>query len=101
MVYSERFGSLIHKTYKTYTEDARLSEPFIVSSFNQKSMSEYLASLDVLIVPKYYENFFPYSVSDAVRAFNGEVIETYYELDEGSMLYLERRIKKLFARKNI
>lgn len=101
IVYSKRFGSLIHKTYKDYTEDVRLSEPFVVSASNQKSVSEYLASLDAVIVPKHYEKFFPPSVSDAVRAFRGEVIETYYELDEGSMLYLERKIKKLFERKNI
>ena len=87
--------------YKTYTEDVQLSEPFIVSSSNEKSVSEYLASLDAVILPKYYEKFFPASVSDAIRAFNGEVIETYYELDEGSMLYLERKIKNLFESKNI
>ena len=101
VVYSERFGSLIYQTYKTYTEDVRLSEPFIVSSFNQKSVSEYLASLDAVIVPKHYEKFFSSAVSDAVRTFNGDVIETYYELDEGSMLYLERKIKNLFDKKNI
>lgn len=101
VVYSERFGSLIYQTYKTYTEDVQLSEPFIISSFNQKSVSEYLASLDAVIVPKHYEKFFPSAVSDAVRTFNGDVIETYYELDEGSMLYLERKIKNLFDKKNI
>ena len=101
VVYSERFGSLIQKMYKTYTEDVQLSEPLIVSSSNEKSVSEYLASLDAVILPKHYEKFFPAFVSDAVRAFNGDVIETYYELDEGSMLYLERKIKNLFERKNI
>ena len=78
-----------------------MSEPLIISSSNEKSVSEYLASLDAVILPKHYEKFFPTFVSDAVRAFNGDVIETYYELDEGSMLYLERKIKNLFERKNI
>lgn len=100
VVYSERFGSLIHMTCQAYTEDVCLNEPLIVSS-SERSVEEYLSALDVVIVPKHYEKLFPSSVSNVVRGFKGDIIETYYELDEGSTLYLERKIKKLFKEKNI
>lgn len=100
VVYSERFGSLIYNTCRAYTEDVYLAEPLTVSS-SEKSVEEYLSALDVVIVPKHYEKLFPSSVTEVVRLFKGDVIETYYELDEGSTLYLERKIKKLFKEKNI
>ena len=100
MVYSERFGSLLHTTCQTYTEDVHLHAPLVVSA-QERNVADYLALLDVLIVPKQYEKLFPASVSEAIRGFGGDVIETFYELDEGSTLYLERKIKKLFKEKNI
>lgn len=100
VVYSERFGSLVHNACKTYTEDVHLSEPFIVSAY-EKSVDEYLSSLDAVIVPKHYEKFFSSSISNSIRGFKGDVIETYYELDEGSSLYLERKISKILEKKNI
>ena len=99
VVYSERFGGLIYKTCQDYTEDIQLHKPLI--AFSESSVEEYLSALDVVIVPKHYEKLFPSRVCDAVRGFNGDVIETYYELDEGSTLYLERKVKKLFEEKNI
>lgn len=100
VVYSERFGSLVYTMCQTYTEDVQLTEPLVVS-LSERSVEEYLLALDVVIVPKHYEKFFPSYISDAVRGFHGDVIEAYYKLDEGSMLYLERKIKKLFEEKNI
>ena len=100
VAYSERFGSLIHSACKTYTEDVRLNEPFIAST-NEENAQEYLSTLDVVIVPKHYEKFFTSAISNAIRSFDGDVIEAYYELDEGSKLYLERKVTKLFDKKNI
>ena len=99
IVYSERFGRLIHKTCKSYTEDIVLCEPLVVSS--DVNAADYLSSLDVLLVPRHFEKLFPAAVSDAISHFNGDVIDAYYEMDEGSILYLERKVKKLLDEKNI
>ena len=99
LVYSERFGRLIHKTCLSYTEDIVLNQPVIVSS--DADVTDHLSRLDVLVVPRHSKKLFPAAVSDAVAAFGGDVIEAYYEMDEGSVIYLERKIKKLLDEKNI
>lgn len=99
LVYSERFGRLIHDTCLSYTEDIVLSKPIIVSS--HLIAKDYLDSLDVILVPKRFKKFFPSTVSDAVASFQGDIIEAYYEMDEGSVMYLERKTKKLLDKKNI
>lgn len=100
VVYSDRFGSLIHSACKTYTEDVTVVSP-LVTSLADSGIEEYLSALDVVIVPKYYEKFFSASASSAIRNFGGDLIEAFYELDEGSKLYLERKITKLFDAKSI
>lgn len=99
IVYSYRFGRLIEKTCKAYTEDVELLSPLIVSS--ESDVEGYLSQADVIIVPKHFEKLFPASAIDAIRKFDGETLESYYELDEGSILYLERKIKKLLEEKSI
>lgn len=99
IVYSERFGRLIYNTCKSYTEDIELREPLIASS--DANAEDYLSTLDVLLVPRHLKKLFPAAVSDAIDSFKGDVIEAYFEMDEGSVLYLERKIKKLLDTKNI
>ena len=99
LAYSYRFGRLIHKTCLSYTEDIVLHDPMIVSS--ETDVAAYLDELDVVLVPKHFEKLFPQSATDAIRSFHGEVVESYYEMDEGSVLYLERKVKKLLDEKNI
>ena len=38
---------------------------------------------------------------EVLRHFQGEVIECYYEMDEGYLLYLEARIKRLLDEKKL
>ena len=99
IAYSYRFGRLIEKTCRSYTEDVELLSPLIVSS--ESDIEAYLSQTDVVIVPKHFEKLFPSVAIDAIRKFDGEILESYYELDEGSILYLERKIKKLLSEKNI
>lgn len=99
LVYSKRFGRLIHDTCRTYTEDIILNPPVVLSS--TASSEHYLDALDVLIVPKHFKKLFPSTVTDEVESFKGDIIEAYYEMDEGSVMYLERKTKKLLDKKNI
>ncbi len=100
MVYSEGFSGIIRDTCKAYAKDVSFVDPVTVSA-NYISLDEYLAGLDALIVPKHYEKLFSASISATINSFEGDVIEASYELDEGSMLYLDRKIKKLYEAKNI
>lgn len=100
VVYSEGFGAIIRDTCKSYAQDACVVDP-LTASANDTALCEYLSGLDALIVPKQYEKLFPASVSGIINGFHGNVIEACYQLDEGSMLYLDRKIKKLYEAKNI
>ncbi len=97
--YSRRFVELLQETCSTYAEDTLLREPMIFSE--EADVFDYLNGLDAVLVPKSYEKYFTASAVDALRHFKGELIECYYEMDEGSVLYLEAKIKRLLEEKTI
>ena len=91
--YSERFSELIHKTVEMYAEDVFLSEPVISSE--DIDVEKYLKGMDTVMVPKNYEKYFNSHTSHTIKMFKGNVIECDYKMDEGSVLYLETKIKKI------
>ena len=99
MGYSARFCQLLHDTCQTYAEDVTLFEPLVYTG--EADAKEYLKGKDVLLVPKSWEKYFNAETLEAVRGFPGDVIECYYEMDEGSVLYLETKIKRLLEEKKI
>lgn len=96
--YSVRFANLIYNTCQTYAEDAELCDPVALETGAR--INDYLDNIDVLLVPKFYEKNFQSQTIEAMRNFSGEIIECYYELDEGSVLYLERKIKRFLEKKS-
>ncbi len=97
--YSRRFGELLQETCGIYAEDAVLREPMIFAE--EADVSDYLNGLDAVLVPRSYEKYFTASATELLRQFKVEVIECYYEMDEGSVLYLEAKIKRLLEEKQI
>lgn len=97
--YSDRFGQLLHSTCETYAEDVLLDEARTLTS--ELDIQEYLAGKSAVLVPKSYEKYCTAQIADALRRFEGELIECYYEMDEGSVLYLEAKIKRLLEEKKI
>ncbi len=94
--YSSRFAHLLYDTCKIYTENVSLCEP-IAANFNE-DLKKYLKDKDVIIVPKGYEKYFGEEISKTIKLFTGEVIECHYEMDEGSLLYIEARIRRLIEK---
>ncbi len=99
MGYSERFCQLLASTCRTYAEDVILSAPLVFAP--GADVDEYLKGKNVLLVPKSYEKYFDAQTVEALRHFEGELIDCYYEMDEGSVLYLETKIKRLLEEKKI
>ena len=52
-------------------------------------------------MPKFYEKYFSAQTLELLRGFGGNVIDCYYEMDEGSVLFLEAKIKRLLEEKTI
>ncbi len=97
--YSERFAELIYDTCKMYAEDLNLSKPLIVSA--DANIKKYLSDKDSILVPKNYEKYFDAQTLKHILEFKGNVIDCNYELDEGSVLYIETKIKKIRDEKTI
>lgn len=97
--YSRRFGQLVYTTCKAYTEEVAVAEPLI--SPEESELEQYLTSKSVVLVPKAYEKYFNVGVVEALKRFSGVLVECYYEMDEGSVLYLENKIKRLLEGKTI
>ena len=100
LTYSESYGAKISETCMSYTHNTAFSEPVAVA-VGDIVVAEYLSTIDTLIVPRRHDKLFPASILNVVKEFDGTVIEASYELDEGSILYLDRKIKKLYEAKNI
>lgn len=97
--YSQRFSQLLHDTCQLYAEEAELSSPFACDG--SADLESYLQGKDAILLPKDYEKYFNAQALDALRRFGGELIDCYYVMDEGSVLYLETKIKRLLEEKTI
>lgn len=95
---SSRFARLMYNTCKTYVEDAEVFEPITAES---EDLEAYLADKTVVLVPKFYEKYFSAGATELIRNFSGAVMDCYYKMDEGSVLYLESKIKRLLDAKSI
>lgn len=98
MGYSVRFGKLMHSTAVTYCEKANVAEPCFGSLAETQ---KYLSDKDVVLLPKSFEKYFSDDICEALRNFGGELIECGYKMDEGSLLYLETKIKRILKEKSI
>ena len=99
MSYSSRFGELIYEACSLYAEDVSTDLPFVVA--DEKNPEKYIKGKDVLLLPKNYQKYFDGQTVEKLKKFKGELIECYYEMDEGSLIYLEAKIKKLLTEKTI
>ena len=97
--YSQRFGELLYETCQTYTEKVTVDKPLILAQ--ESDIEAYLQGKNAVLVPKSCDKYFSAQIMDALRRFDGQIIECYYEMDEGSVLYLETKIKRLLEEKTI
>lgn len=94
---SRRFGQLMQATCQGYAEEVELIGPVTMDD----DIEQYLQGVDAVLVPRNYEKYGSATATEALRQFPGEVIDCYYEMDEGSLLYLEAKIKRLLDDKKL
>jgi hypothetical protein len=97
--YSQRFAGLLHSTCQAYAEDLVLSKPAVFTP--ETDLSAYLQDKDVVLVPKGYEKILGTAAARTLAEFKGQIIECHYVMDEGSLLYLEAKIRNLLDKKRI
>lgn len=99
LCYSLRFGQLLHNTCMTYAEDITVTEP--VTFAPDMDMEGFLAGKDAVLLPRDYERYCTEETVRILRRFRGKLIECGYEMDEGSILYLEEKIHRILESKNM
>ena len=97
--HSHRFAQLLHRMVQTYTENVTIHKPIFADSV--ENIAQYLVGKDVILVPRPYERYFNTQIVEILRTFRGDIIECNYEMDAGSILYLETKIKRLLEEKKI
>ena len=98
--HSERFGEVLQETCNTYNHSVTLSKPVLFSQISD--WSQWLRDKDAVLIPKAYERYAG-SAAEQLRQFAEckKLIRCDYEMDEGSFLYLEERIRRAQEEKTI
>ena len=97
--HSRRFADLLYRTGQEYTEDVVLHAPMTAET--PEEIGAYLQGKDAVLLPRFYERLLGNQITPALQAFRGTLIECNYEMDAGSVLYLESKIKRLLDEKKI
>ena len=99
IAYSSRFGELLYKECESYVESAIIYRPICPET--EGEVMEYLKDKDVVLVPESYEKYFKPAIAEEIRRLGRDAVECHYEMDEGSLLYLESKIKRMLEEKTI
>ena len=97
--YSQRYAALLHGTCQTFGEELVLSKPAAFTP--EMDLSAYLRNNDVVLVPRGYEKMMGAEAAAQLERFGGQIIECHFVMDEGSLLYLEAKIKNLLEEKSM
>ena len=97
--YSMRFAQLLHSTCLAYNDGILLQEPQIFSE--ELDLEAFLRDKDAVLVPHQYEKYCSARMAARLDHFDGKLIECNYEMDEGSFLYLQEKVKRLLEEKTL
>lgn len=96
---SKEFGDLIQKACQFYAEEVTVDPPVVIAQ--STSIAQYLKDKQVLVIPEDLEAHCSSEVLEQLRHFSGQVIPCAYELDAGSMLYLQEKCARIIKSKTI
>ena len=99
--HSDRFGAVLLETCDAFNLSICVDTPILFSQ--EEIVSAWLKEKDVLLVPRDYEKYCTSATAAALQQFgeNKKLILCSYEMDEGSFLYLEERIRRAQEEKPI
>ncbi len=98
---SRRFADLLYEACCMYAETARTAPPEVIGG--DLAWEDFLREKDAVLVPKQFERYTdPEGIAHLRRfAQRGKLIRCAYEMDEGSLLYVQEKIGRLRERKRI
>jgi hypothetical protein len=98
---SKRFGTLLQDVCLAYAKDTNVFRLWLFD--RDQDCEAYLEGKDVLLIPEGYKKFCSPKDAELIRKFGEKhmVIKCTYQIDQGSLMYLEERIGELQKRKGI
>lgn len=101
LCHSSRFGQILQDTCCNYNHSIQLSEPVLLSQ--NLDLEHYLADKDAVLLPKDYESHCSADARQQLTDFAARkrLIPCAYEMDEGSFLYLEERVRRALDEKPV
>jgi len=97
---SSQFGQVLQDTCKNYNDNLRPMEPLLLSQATD--LEAFLADKDVVLLSKDYSRHCSAKVQQQLQEFAAQkqLISCAYEMDEGSFLYLEERVRRALEEKS-
>lgn len=98
---SMRYGELLRQTCSTYADRLQLLPPRQLGA--AEGFDAMLAQADAVLLPDQYEKFCTRQELDALAAFSARkpLLRCAFEIDEGSFMYVEDKIRRLSEKKNV
>lgn len=98
---SQRFGQVLRNTCQSYNHSLTLTDCRVFSP--ELDLDAFLEDKDVVLVPKDYEKYCSRLEESRLQSFaaHKRLISCAYEMDEGSFLYLEERVRRALEEKPI
>ena len=98
---SDRFGDMLYGTCHRYAHNVTYAKPALLDELSDAAA--YLADKDAVLVPKNYEKYCSEQVAAQLSRWEkkGRLIVCAYEMDEGSVLYLEEKLQQLRQSKTV
>lgn len=98
---SAKFGDMIYGSCHSHARNVAYTQPQIFSG--ELDMTAYLADKDAVLVPKNYEKYCSDEASQMLQDFakQKKLIHCVYEMDDGSVMYLEEKLQQLRREKTM
>lgn len=101
LCHSSRFGQVLQQSCRDYNHSISIAEPVLLSKCTD--LERFLADKDAVLLPKDYETHCTAEMRRLLEEFSSRkrLISCAYEMDEGSFLYLEERVRRALEEKPI
>lgn len=96
---SQQFGDLMLRACQFYAEEVTVDDPVVID--RTTSIEQYLKDKQAIVISEDLEAHCSREVLEQLRRFSGQIIRCAYELDRGSMLYLQEKCLRIINSKTI
>lgn len=97
-----RYGDLLRQTCSSYADRVTILEPQLLGT--PDGCQTLLDKVDAILLPEGYEKYCSQADLHQLRAFTDEekpLLQCAYQIDEGSFMYVEDKIRRLLAKQKI